>query len=134
MQDSHFKTKMHSRPEDSRQAGMAQTVLNSMQRLKQVLDEENRLLEGGKSADHQPFIDKKNQILRELLALQSMNISLSAMPEIKSALQEVRPLVDRNHSMLLAHTAALSDITGLLTSAAAQDESDGTYSRYGDTP
>jgi hypothetical protein len=134
MQASSLKAKVGARPEDSRQAGMTQTILNSVHRLKQVLDEENRLLEGGRSADHQPFIDKKNQILRELLALQSMNISLSAMPEIKNALQEVRPLVDRNHSLLLAHTAALSDITGLLTAAAAQDESDGTYSRYGDTP
>ncbi len=134
MQDSRLKAKTGARPEDLRQTGMAQTILNSVHRLKQVLDEENRLLEGGKSADHQPFIDKKNQILRELLALQSMNISLSEMPEIKSALQEVRPLVDRNHSLLLAHTAALSDITGLLAAAAAQDESDGTYSRYGDAP
>jgi flagellar biosynthesis/type III secretory pathway chaperone len=134
MQDSRLKAKIGTRPEDTRQTGMAQTVLNSVHRLKQVLDEENRLLEGGKSADHQPFIDKKNHILRELLALQSMNISLSAMPEIRNALQEIRPLVDRNHSLLLAHTAALSDITGLLTAAAAQDESDGTYSRYGDTP
>jgi flagellar biosynthesis/type III secretory pathway chaperone len=134
MQDSRLKTKMSAHPEDLRQAGMAQTILNSVHRLKQVLDEENRLLEGGKSADHQPFIDKKNQILRELLALQSMNISLSEMPEIKIALQEVRPLVDKNHSLLQAHTAALSDITGLLTAAAAQDESDGTYSRYGDAP
>jgi flagellar biosynthesis/type III secretory pathway chaperone len=134
MQDSRFKTKIAARPEDARQAGMAQTILNNVHRLKQVLDEENRLLEGSKSADHQPFIDKKNQILRELLALQSMNISLSEMPEIKNALQEVRPLVDKNHSLLLAHTAALSDITGLLTAAAAQDESDGTYSRYGDMP
>jgi flagellar biosynthesis/type III secretory pathway chaperone len=125
---------MNARQEDSREAGMAQTILNSVHRLKQVLDEENRLLEGGKSADHQPFIDKKNQILRELLSLQSMNISLSAMPEIKNALLEIRPLVDRNHNLLLAHTAALSDITGLLTAAAARDESDGTYSRYGDTP
>jgi flagellar biosynthesis/type III secretory pathway chaperone len=103
-------------------------------RLKQVLDEENRLLEGGKSADHQPFIDKKNQILRELLALQSTHMSLSEMPEIKAELQEVRLLVDKNHSLLLAHTAALSDITGLLTAAAAQDDSDGTYSRYGGAP
>lgn len=134
MQDSRLKTKMSAHPEDLRQAGMAQTILNSVHRLKQVLDEENRLLEGGKSADHQPFIDKKNQILRELLALQSMNISLSEIPEIKIALQEVRALVDKNHSLLQAHTAALSDITGLLTAAAAQDESDGTYSRYGDAP
>jgi flagellar biosynthesis/type III secretory pathway chaperone len=134
MLDSRSKAKMNARQEDSREAGMAQTILNSVHRLKQVLDEENRLLEGGKSADHQPFIDKKNQILRELLSLQSMNISLSAMPEIKNALLEIRPLVDRNHNLLLAHTAALSDITGLLTAAAARDESDGTYSRYGDTP
>jgi len=134
MQDSRLKAKMGARPEDARQAGMAQTILNNVHRLKQVLYEENRLLEGGNSADHQPFIDKKNQILRELLALQSMNINLSETPEIKNALQEVRLLVDKNHSLLLAHTAALSDITGLLTSAAAQDESDGTYSRYGDTP
>lgn len=134
MQDNRLKATMSSHPEDTRQAGVAQTILNSVHRLKQVLDEENHLLEGGKSADHQPFIDKKNQILRELLALQSMNISLSEMPEIKVALQEVRPLVDKNHSLLQAHTAALSDITGLLTAAAAQDESDGTYSRYGDAP
>jgi flagellar biosynthesis/type III secretory pathway chaperone len=134
MQDSRLKTNVRARPEDPRQAGMAQTILNSVHRLKQVLDEENRLLEGGKSADHQPFIDKKNQILRELLALQSMNLSLSEMPEIKIELDEVRLLVDKNHSLLLAHTAALSDITGILTAAAAQDDSDGTYSRYGATP
>jgi hypothetical protein len=71
MQDRRLGENMRVRPEDARQAGMAQTILNSVHRLKQVLDEENRLLEGGKSADHQPFIDKKNQILRELLALQS---------------------------------------------------------------
>jgi hypothetical protein len=134
MQDSRLKSNIRSRPEDSRQAGMAQTILNSVHRLKQVLDEENRLLEGGKSADHQPFIDKKNQILRELLALQSTHMNLSEMPEIKAGLQEVRLLVDKNHSLLLAHTAALSDITGLLTAAAARDDSDGTYSRYGGAP
>jgi flagellar biosynthesis/type III secretory pathway chaperone len=134
MQDSRLKTNMRARTDDPRQAGMAQTILNSVHRLKQVLDEENRLLEGGKSADHQPFIDRKNHILRELLALQSMNMNLSEMPELKIELEEVRLLVDKNHSLLLAHTAALSDITGILTAAAAHDDSDGTYSRYGDAP
>jgi hypothetical protein len=134
MRDNHLSGKSSPRLISSPLSNKEQAILGSVQRLKQVLDEENRLLEGGKSADHQPFIDRKNQILRELLTFQSMGSDFVDIPEIRNALEEVRPLVDKNHGLLLAHTAALSDIAGLLRSAAAQEESDGTYSRYGDAP
>lgn len=115
-------------------AGVKNSVLHSVARLKQVLEEENQILESGSPADHQPFIDKKNQILRELLSLQGVTGKLADIAEVRDALLNVRPLVTKNHGLLQAHTAALSDITGLLAAATARDEFDGTYSRAGDDP
>jgi hypothetical protein len=108
---------------------VVEAITSTAMRLKSLLEEENAILESKTAGDHQPFIDKKNQILRELLVHQRTHSNIAGNPDLLGTLRDVRALVDRNHALLQAHVAAMTDVTKLLTQAAAHEESDGTYSR-----
>jgi hypothetical protein len=104
-------------------------LVQAIARLRDTLQEENAVLESGKPADHQGYIQRKNQLLRELMIFQRDAIGRADADEMQVQLNAVRVLVDQNVVLLKSHVDALSDITGLLTEAAALEDSDGTYSR-----
>ena len=98
-------------------------------KLEEVLTEENEILESQTITDHQPYIIKKNHLLRELMAVQRMD-RLNAVPEdMKTRLSNVRALVETNHQLLGAQVAAMTEITNMLAAVALAEEADGTYSR-----
>jgi hypothetical protein len=98
-------------------------------KLEEVLEEENQLLESQTITDHEPFIIKKNHLLRELMAVQKLDRFNTIPPEMKKRLGGVRSLVETNHRLLGAQVAAMTEITNMLTAVALAEEADGTYSR-----
>jgi hypothetical protein len=98
-------------------------------KLEEVLAEENQILESQTITDHEPFIIKKNHLLRELMAVQKLDRFNTIPPEMKKRLGGVRSLVETNHRLLGAQVAAMTDITNMLTAVALAEEADGTYSR-----
>lgn len=98
-------------------------------KLEEVLNEENKLLEGQVITDHEPYIIKKNHLLRELMAVQRMDRFNLVPPEMKKRLGQVRNLVAANHRLLGAQVAAMTEITNMLTAVALAQDADGTYSR-----
>lgn len=98
-------------------------------KLEEVLAEENRILESQTITDHEPFIIKKNHLLRELMAVQRMDRFNTVSSDMKKRLGGVRSLVETNHRLLGAQVSAMTEITNMLTAVALAEEADGTYSR-----
>lgn len=98
-------------------------------KLEEVLTEENRILESQTITDHEPYIIKKNHLLRELMAVQRMDRFNAVSPDMKKRLGGVRSLVETNHRLLGAQVSAMTEITNMLTAVALAEEADGTYSR-----
>ena len=104
-------------------------IAQTLARLRDVLAEENTVLESRSAANHEPFIARKNQILRELMVYQRSDSGILEIPGIREELQKVRGLVDRNYDLLRAHVDAMTEITSMLTDVAISEEADGTYDR-----
>jgi hypothetical protein len=98
-------------------------------KLEEVLAEENKILESQTITDHEPYIHKKNHLLRELMAVQRMDRFNVVPPELKKRLGGVRALVESNHRLLAAQVSAMTEITDMLTAVALAEDADGTYSR-----
>jgi uncharacterized protein with PIN domain len=102
---------------------------NILLRLVAVLQEENKHLESGEGVNHATYIVSKNQVLRELMAVQR-TIQINALPpDIVRQLRMTRTLVDRNHQLLKMQVSALNEVTSFLTQAAILEQGDGTYTR-----
>jgi len=77
------------------------TAVNSVvDRLEQVLGEENAVLEAGKPARLEQFIAQKSQLLNELLALEQALNDHRVFVKTGPRLQSVRALVEKNHALL----------------------------------
>ncbi|MCA0432942.1 MAG: hypothetical protein LCH46_06730 [Proteobacteria bacterium] len=108
-----------------------EAISQTLVRLRDVLNEENGVLESKSAASHESFIARKNQILRELMMYQRGDSGILEIPGIREELQKVRELVDRNYDLLRAHVDAMTEITSMLTDVAIAEEADGTYDRMG---
>jgi len=109
--------------------GVVVALETILPKLEEVLVEENKLLESQVITDHEPYIMKKNHLLRELMAVQRMDRFNTIPPEMKKRLGGVRSLVETNHRLLGAQVAAMTEITNMLTAVALAEDADGTYSR-----
>ena len=109
--------------------GSDSLLSNILARLGTALLEENRCLESGAGQDHNSFIMSKNQLLRELMAMQTTVSAKSLAPDLLELMRATRKLVDRNHQLLKLQVTALNDVTTYLTQAAVTEQGDGTYSR-----
>lgn len=101
----------------------------AIQKLEDVLAEENTKLESRAAYEHTPYIIRKNQILRELMMLQKAEDHKSATANMTDRLRGVRKLVNHNHGLLEAQVKAMNEITTILTNVALAESADGTYSR-----
>jgi hypothetical protein len=107
----------------------AQALEALLPKLQGVLSEENRVLESQIPGDHESYIVKKNQLLRELMTVQRMEGMTELSPEMRVQVAELRVLVGQNHRYLAAQVAAMKEITSMLTAVALAEDADGTYSR-----
>jgi hypothetical protein len=101
----------------------------AVQKLEDVLAEENAKLEAQTAYEHKPFIIRKNQILRELMMLQKSEDHKSASSAMTERLRGVRDMVNHNHRLLEAQVKAMNEITTILTNVVLSESADGTYSR-----
>jgi hypothetical protein len=110
--------------------GATENLLSGiLDRLSGLLLEENQNIELGLGSNHSNYIVSKNQVLRELMALQR-NIQIQSLtPAVLEQLKETRELVDRNHHLLKLQVSALNDVTSFLTQVAISEQGDGTYTR-----
>jgi hypothetical protein len=110
--------------------GATENLLSGiLDRLSGLLLEENQSIELGLGSNHSNYIVSKNQVLRELMALQR-NIQIKSLtPAVLEQLKETRVLVDRNHHLLKLQVSALNDVTSFLTQVAISEQGDGTYTR-----
>jgi hypothetical protein len=104
-------------------------LVATLTRLRDILVEENELLESGKSHDHQRYVNGKNQILRELIVCQRALPNQGTGSIIQEQLVSVRKLVDRNYNLLRSHVDAMSELTSILTDIEVAEDADGTYSK-----
>jgi hypothetical protein len=102
---------------------------STLVKLSEMLEQENERLESGVGTDHTIFITSKNQVLRELMAIQRTVHVSSLTPDMAQQLKATRKLVDRNHQLLKLQVSALNDVTTFLTQTAIAEQSDGTYTR-----
>lgn len=108
----------------------AESLLEStLAKLSEVLKQENECLELGVGSDHGAYITPKNQVLRELMAIQRTVQPSSLSSGIIEQLRATRQLVDRNHQLLKLQVSALNEVTNFLTQTAIAEQGDGTYTR-----
>jgi hypothetical protein len=105
------------------------SMVSVLERLAQTLADENELLQSGVTADHSSFIVSKNQVLKELMALQRNMKDNTLTPDTIKQLKAMRELVDRNQQLLKHQVSALNDVTSFLTQATISEQTDGTYGR-----
>lgn len=106
----------------------AESLSLLLSRLEEVLREENAVLEARQIVEHEAFVRRKNQILREIMVLQRCELSSSALAEATAHIRRVKAVVERNHSLLKSQVDAMTDITSLLSEVTIAEDSDGTYS------
>ena len=101
----------------------------ALTRLEEILKDENAVLESNNRTSHEPFIIKKNQILRELMIFQRSEVKDQVLLEVSADIQKLRKLVERNHTLLHSQVLAMTEVTSILTEVALAEDADGTYSR-----
>jgi hypothetical protein len=101
----------------------------ALTRLEEILKDENAVLESNNRTSHEPFIIKKNQILRELMIFQRSEVKDQVLMEVSADIQKLRKLVEKNHTLLHSQVLAMTEVTSILTEVALAEDADGTYSR-----
>jgi cytosine/adenosine deaminase-related metal-dependent hydrolase len=95
-------------------------------RLTAVIQEENRILAEDREKSLESLIQKKSQLLLELLRIQK---ALGDMPrtDLKRQLESLRAVMEANQRLLSIHLSAAREISETILEALRQNDSDGTY-------
>lgn len=111
----------------------ASYALTSLQRtltaLLTVIEDENELLARHDMARHGPFTERKNQALRELMAVQRLQPDVASSPVCKPLLARLKSSLARNANLLQLNITAVGETSAIIIRAMREAESDGTYSR-----
>jgi len=105
-------------------------VMPVVERLRSVLDVENRELQQRQAVDYHSHSQRKNQGLLELTRLRASLASLSAHPRAQAAFADLTSKLELNHQLLGAQLRAARTISGIVARAIRDGQSDGTYSAY----
>jgi hypothetical protein len=103
-----------------------------IERLIKVLIEENRILDHNQIQSLDPLIQKKGQLLLELMRAQKHIHPGLARSEIRTDVLRLRHEMSMNKQKLAIHFAATKDITDALLDVLRHNESDGTYQGWAD--
>jgi hypothetical protein len=101
----------------------------ALNKLIDVLDEENKVLQEHQVVLHAGFTDRKNQALRELMAALRFESLPSAVDAVKPLVQRLSTTLQDNARLLKLHIAALGEVSDIIIGSLKEAESDGTYSR-----
>jgi hypothetical protein len=101
----------------------------SLAKLVDVIEEENATLESHHILSHAGFTDRKNQILREVMAAQRSEDPREAAQACRSLLERLSAALRTNSALLKLHIGAVGEMSDIIISGLREAESDGTYSR-----
>jgi hypothetical protein len=101
----------------------------SLLKLVEVVEEENAALERHDIMCHAGFTDRKNQILREVMAAQRSEDPRQAAQACKGLLERLSSALRTNAALLKLHIGAVGEMSDIIISGLRDAESDGTYSR-----
>lgn len=113
-------------------AGSAEThcpLAPAVHKLLAVLEEENAVLRHHQLAFHAAFTERKNQALRELMAVQRQEGMGSSALRVRPLLERLSTELRENARLLKLHIAAVGEVSDIIVGSLRQAESDGTYSR-----
>ena len=99
-----------------------------IERLRAVVEEENAVLTKQKIVAHAPYAERKNQLLRDLMAAQRCCRDRPSLRSIAGAYQSLKALLARNEKLLKGHMSALEGVAAVIVDCIKRSESDGTYS------
>ncbi len=102
-------------------------------RLIEVVHDENQALETDRGRSLGPFIEKKGQLLLELLRAQKHIQPELIRSEVRTDILRLRHEMSINKQKLSIHFAAAKDIADALLDVLRHNESDGTYSGWSQT-
>lgn len=109
-------------------AGSAEGLINTLQRLEQVIDLETKTLLSRQPITLQDFNHKKIYGLLELIRLVTIHEANPPAPEIEIGMSRLRKKLETNLSVLHMHLTAIREISAIIANAIKEHESDGTYS------
>lgn len=98
-------------------------------RLIDVIEEENALLKDHKIVFHGSFTDRKNQALRELMAVRRQESMAVTASRARPQLLRLQHALQENARLLKIHITAVGEISDIIVGSLREAESDGTYSR-----
>jgi hypothetical protein len=101
----------------------------SLLKLVDVIEEENAALGKHDILCHAGFTDRKNQILREVMAAQRSEDPREAAQACKGLLERLSVALRTNAALLKLHIGAVGEMSDIIISGLRDAESDGTYSR-----
>jgi len=105
-------------------------VMPVLERLRNVLDIENRELQQRETVDYRSHSQRKNQGLLELTRMRASLGSLSAHPQARAAFADLTTRLELNHQLLGAQLRAARTISSIVARAIRDGQSDGTYSAH----
>jgi hypothetical protein len=101
----------------------------SLLKLVDVIEEENTALGRHEILSHAGFTDRKNQILREVMAAQRSEDPRQSAQACKDLLERLSVALRTNAALLKLHIGAVGEMSDIIISGLRDAESDGTYSR-----
>ncbi len=102
-------------------------LLNAVVRLEQVVEQETAALAERRSVELSDFSHRKSHGLLELTrALRHVDVR-SLEPKTVERVRALRGKLDRNRAALAMHLKAAQEVSGLVTAAIREVDSDGTY-------
>jgi hypothetical protein len=108
----------------------AETLLSpALLKLIDVLEEENLVLRRHNICLHAGFTDRKNQALRELMAVQRSTGGMASQKACSPLLERLGNCLQENGRLLKLNIAAVGEISDIIIGSLRDAESDGTYSR-----
>lgn len=94
-----------------------------------VVEEENAVLRENQFTFHAGYTDRKNQALRELMAIQRQEALPALAKRARPLLQELARKLEENARLLRLNIAAAGEVCDIIVGSLKEAESDGTYSR-----
>lgn len=109
------------------QAAIDRQLSDVVSRLLRVIEDENRLLAERQNQALDVLIQKKSQLLLELLRVQKTVNPDNLHASSRQLLKTLRTALESNKRMLAINLAAAKEVTDTILDALRQSESDGTY-------
>jgi len=108
-------------------AAIDRQLSDVVSRLLRVIEEENQMLSERRGPSLDALIQKKSQLLLELLRVQKTVNPDALHPVSRQLLKTLRTALEANRRLLAINLAAAKEITDTILEALRQSESDGTY-------